>query len=42
MALAIVAALPYLLMATFGYGFGALCHLIGRLPGGSDRKQRGP
>jgi hypothetical protein len=34
----VVAALPYLIVATFGYGFGALCYLIGRLPGGNDRK----
>jgi hypothetical protein len=27
-----------LLMAVFVNGFGALCHLIGRLPGGNDRQ----
>ena len=37
-ALIAIAALPELLVAAFINGFGALCHLIGRLPGGQDRK----
>ena len=29
---------PELVFAAFGYGFGGLCHLIAKLPGGNDRK----
>ena len=36
--LAFIALLPDLLIAGFAYTFGALCHLIGWLPGGNDRK----
>lgn len=35
-ALAVCAMIPHLLMGAFGYGFGVLCHLIARLPGGHD------
>jgi hypothetical protein len=34
-----IAVLPELVMATFIHGFGALCHWIGRLPGGHDPKE---
>jgi len=40
-ALAVIACPPLVLepaMLLCGYTFGALCHLIGRLPGGCDRK----
>ena len=35
---ALIVFIPNLILAVFGYGFGGLCHLIGRLPGGNDRK----
>jgi len=37
-ALLLIAAIPSSFVLAFGYGFGALCHLIARIPGGNDRK----
>jgi hypothetical protein len=42
LAVSLVTIIPWLLVGAFGYGFGALCHLIARLPGGRDRKDTGP
>jgi len=33
-AVVLAALIPELLLVAFCYGFGAICHLIGRLPGG--------
>ena len=33
-AVLLVAAIPQLLVAAFVYGFGLVCYLVGRLPGG--------
>jgi hypothetical protein len=38
LAISLFAIIPWLIIGTFGYGFGALWHLIARLPGGHDRK----